>query len=166
MTIWHIFSVFLYSAQDSRGPPRLRAGSGVMWCFPRPRCDQWERSICLGKRRQWYIVNEPVVITSIFIIHLLVFVSVWFTAAASQQRTAWLLGPCFCSSDWKVASGSAPKTPTTLHSRCVYLWNLRPRGWCVGSTAPWSSAPRTALWLVAATGNYLLLFLPTQNSDH
>lgn len=48
------FLFFFYSAQDSWGPPWLWAGSGLMWCFPRSRCDQWKRSICLGKRRQRY----------------------------------------------------------------------------------------------------------------
>lgn len=63
----------------------------------------------------------------------------------------------------QVASAWAPRTPTTVPSRCVFLQSLRPRGWCAASIAPWLSARRGAFWHAEATG--LLFCLIAQNND-
>lgn len=62
----------------------------------------------------------------------------WLIYAAASQSSVFIVG-CLLMF-WKVAWGWAPKTPTTLRSRCVYPGNLRPRESCAASTAPWSSA--------------------------
>lgn len=54
----------------------------------------------------------------------------------------------------QVASGWALRTPTTRHSKCVYLQNLKLTGSYVELTAPLLSAASTAFWHVEATGNY------------
>lgn len=54
----------------------------------------------------------------------------------------------------QVASGWELKTHTTLHSKCVYLWNLKLTGSYVELTAPLLSAASTAFWHAEAIGNY------------
>lgn len=54
----------------------------------------------------------------------------------------------------QVASGWALKTHTTLHSKCVYLWNLKLTGSYAELTAPLLSAASTAFWHAVAIGNY------------
>lgn len=104
-----------------------------------------EREVFAWGRGDNGTVNGPVVVRltscSVYVADL------WQRHLSSLQPERWV-------SVWQVASGWAPKTPTTVHSRCVYLWNLRPRGWCVEWTAPWSSAHSRALWPAEATGTF------------
>lgn len=72
-------TLFLFSAQDSGGSAWLRAHSGVLRCFPCSRCDQWKRSFCLGKRRQWYSKQTS------FIFFFLVFACVVYDSCISTQ---------------------------------------------------------------------------------
>lgn len=137
-----LMTLFLFSAQDSGGPAWLRAHSGVLRCFPCSRCDQWKRGFCLGKRRQWYSKQ-----TSFYFLLFGVCLCGLWQLHLNTELNGWV-------SVWKVASGSAPRTPITLHSKCVYLATLKPRGWCVELTAPWLLATSTALWHVEATGDY------------
>lgn len=90
----------------------------------------------------------------------------WFMSAVSVGELG-ILTECsafcplmfpICSPLWQVAWGWAPRTPTTLPSRCVCQGSLRPTGCCLEWIAPWLSAPRTAFWPVAATGKVTFFY--------
>lgn len=80
------------SAQDCWGAPRLWADPGVMRCIPRPSSDQWERSICLGKRREWYNKLNFFFSHPVNLFYRCLFFLNWLLTASYQQTTSSCLG--------------------------------------------------------------------------